>query len=759
MSDLELNTQSFVPGNNLIDLTPDNENTSLIILQPPTLPPQLDEMLVCGRESIDNNPFDHAQKLADYFNDPFEIDKQTNVTIPLTTTVQVKTGDLIGIDCCGEQNNGEIEAENLSEKIENDFVDNFLSVSGTKSNLTVCSLSSIGSDNTPNAANIAFIDTNYTSDRTASIIENISPIPQGLDERPQRNNSDPNLIIKTEPVTPNKLHSISLDSRRCSNQLLKLSLTNSAQLANPSKRPLLDSVNDSFDDLNSTNPIWIDSESELDHDIEDLQCLKMKSDALVEVIESAADEKSDRQQIVERLQQHKIRLNESKLQREQSLTPPSLNSVKFEETTPEKKVVGECKNRPKENLPDILHKLKNVIDQMTSTSKQKTAHVLLESLSSVLNMDDTSPPRPSPPTTLVTPIVRQDTFDLEEATEIAVSPSPAEQNIDGIVEQLKHLVANQQVNVLQSQSNVSTESITTASSLQASGNTYIVVMNSSNVNQTDESYDSSPTYLKTRSQRSLSLHLPTKPSSVARAIQAKAAMRQRTNTIHTPVQSIDRRGSFSSNEKCLSKGTPITQQQQQPIRKSILKDTSFVQPTQLPPVAKINKLKLRVSGETTSRLNHIGPMKAVGPIKKLSTTIMESPINDGSNNHIKTSTPLPSCNVPSASSTPVINIIAPDNTPPPAVTPQKSLKIGGPTLIQRRNGTTPINRSRLSYMGSATPNPKRLSTPVSAATRRRSLSEFKQPEAVETPTKENLKKSIGSKNVSFLFNLIIFGLY
>lgn len=793
-------------ANNLIDLTPDNENTSLIILQPlPTLPLLNDMIVSSGRESIDNNPFDHAQKLADRFDDPFEIvHKNSSQTAPI---IRVETGNLIGIEepAKGEQKKFKKDFDQspilLTGCDESIFLDNFSSLS--RLNGTTYSLSSIGSDNTVDNASKSAIQTcisssnhsDYPSSDTLSSIKNAGPVNgstlncgflgtstidgmspilyetlktsplnnvtkwQPVANRLQRIHSDPDKI-KNEIVSTTK-HSMSMDGSTCMdrrNQLLKLSLTNSSQFLNsPKNRLQNDTLIDSFEDINTTNPIWIDSESELDQDIEEMQmsCLKTSSDA----VETDLEEKLDRQQLIDKFEQHKTRQNESKIQKENSLTPPN---IKCETTSPGHKIDVHTIQET-ENLPTLLQKLKIAIDQIElSDSNKKTAHVLLDNLNSVC-IQEMSVPTP-------TAIIRQDTFDLEQATEYMVSTSPptpslpmhTDQGIEGIVEQLKHLVANQQGNVLQSNLHgavSTTDSCTTSS--QAT--TYIVVMNSPSISKTttEDLNDTSPTYLKTRSKRSLSLHLPTKPSAATRAIKAKAEMRQRTNTMHTPVRSGDRRSSFSSNDKIAKPSTPICQQ---PIRKSILKnDSSFVQPTQLH-TTKTNKLKLRVNCET-NRSNHTGPMKAFVPLKKLavSSSTIESPVENGINNRITTSTPLATYNnVPSACSTPVIKVTCEaDNTPPP-ITPQKIQKTGVPTSVQRRTisaaatGAPSAGRNRLSYMGSATPNPKRLSIAANVS-RRRSLSEYKVQTVIEavtaeTETKEGrgtLHKLNGTKSVSY----------
>lgn len=313
------------------------------------------------------------------------------------------------------------------------------------------------------------------------------------------------------------------------NELLKLSLLNSQQspfkkdfhseeakkfMQNFSKNSSSPTNSESFEDLNSINPEWIDSS--FDRDLEDMK-LNFK---------------------VEPMEQETEVFDESKVKIEpEDPVKPEKVQIKAEPM----EIQGEDKN-----LENLLCNLKQAI----SNAKNPKAAEMIDDLEKMLankedkslnlsgnNTDTNHLTVPVP-----NPIVRQDTFDIDERNidDMKTPPrnpssadvGPAQLPTD-IVEQISKLLSTSNISVLQHNNSEQTDQ-------KASHNqpTYIVVVPGASTPQVPRNMLENQNQ-SMRVRRSFSLSMDKKPTSLAKKDFSETPGKPR-------VSALSRRSSFSS---------------------------------------------------------------------------------------------------------------------------------------------------------------------------------------------------------------------
>ncbi|XP_055843960.1 uncharacterized protein LOC129910559 [Episyrphus balteatus] len=800
---------------NLIDLSAEDDPHSPL-QNPPTFTPPLPLIPISaydGRESLENNPFDCIQKQANRPDDPFELLSREASYQPhcsesngeggtTSNQIEVRIGNLL---CMSDD----------SIKVDEDTIPEFntLQLPPSRFREPITSVSSIGStiysspcndsaftsrNESSKTINKAFItentissfseDSRVQSAMNKGFVESYSSFdhssakstPENVNQSPLENSDSSGKGRSQKPM----------DARK---RLLKLSLSNSTsnsplcrrQFDDDNSSPLSSvfseaenladhfasrcgfdsgkSFDDSCDDLMSIKPNWIDSETDIDSDLE-----MMKIPILQEIPSPVVNQKTMpwSEKKVEDIPPKSVSTNNS----------PDLEALK------EKVQQHRAEKNNNHEIKTLIDNLKLVIKDCANGEKKAEANNLLESLSNLMNdkngsgtteqMETLTPPPQ--------PIVRQGTFDMEikdndereeserqeeqqnkqselqPEEEVHVDQnistgthsvhsvqSPESDQVSDIVEQIGRLLGNQNVNVLQA-------NISNASNVNGTINpTYIVVMNTPipakhrpSINSSEYPNDGSPELthgqIRRRSQ-SLSIHdkeklftAPVPPSPLRNdKTPARAPMLRRNSFSSTnpttPSIPMNRRSVYGT---CNASDAASKQSQMQ--RRSVALETHHEKQQntlqQQPPmgVASIsfNAKKLKFKQSTESIVKASGPMKATIPVKKVApmivTTNVDSPTEEPSNRFRSvTSTPNvqlnPSKGYPSACSTPMIE-----------ASPIK------------RSG---IAKSRYSFIA-ATPTPKNSNLATSSSqARRRTMSEMRSPKKIgDRPSTSGITK-------------------
>ncbi|XP_055910422.1 uncharacterized protein LOC129944783 [Eupeodes corollae] len=831
------NDSNFVT--NLIDLSADDDPCSpLQTTQPPsssncsTYTPPLPLIPLTnldGRESLDNNPFDCIQKQANRPDDPFELISREasyqphySQSLGAACQTEVRIGNLL---CMSDDS---IKAE---EETSPPVVDQFaefsaLQVPSSRFHEPICSVSSIGStvysspcddsafksrNESSKSINKAFITdhsiSSFSEDNRAhsamnkGFVESCSSFdhspakstPENAAQPPSENSDSSGKGRSQKPA----------DARK---RLLKLSLSNSTSNSPLCRRPFDDdnssplssvfseaenladhfasrcgfdsgkSFDDSCDDLMSIKPNWIDSETDIDSDLE-----MMKIPILQEIKSPIVNKKATTswekiEEIPEPILKKPISANNS----------PDLEALK------EKVQQHKAEKNNNNEIKSLIENLKLVIKDCANDAKKSEANNLLECLSNLMNdkngsgtieKTDTLTPPPQP-------IVRQGTFDMElkenecadgegkeeepqhqseedahtdqnistgtHSVHSVQSPEADQAQVSDIVEQIGRLLGNQNVNVVQA-------SLSTNTSNGAINPTYIVVMNTPlptkqrpSIDAMDYQNDGSPDLAHSQGRRrsqSLSIHDKEKSANL---LVPPSPLR---NDCKTPMRApMIRRNSFSSSNSC----TPIVQNNRRSVygagfggcgggggsnnleaassKQSHLQRRSMALEThhekqqnapqqQQPPIGgasgiSFNAKKLKFKQSTESIFKANGPMKATIPVKKVAPMIVmtnaDSPTEETATRFKSvTSTPNvqnnPSKYYPNACSTPMIE-----------ASPIK------------RSGLT---KSRYSFVA-ATPTPKHSSlAPSTSQARRRTMNEMRSPKKVgDKPSTSGIMK-------------------
>lgn len=466
-----------------------SEGNSVVIDQNVSTPPAFDSMafmcssqplyklLGCDTDDIkDNNPFDHLDKRACLSDDPFEIVENAVLTSEShTEAARVETGTLISID-------SPIIAKTDAETNKSDECD------------------------TPKSSSIK--NSKFDKQTNDSVQKS---------SQKQSPNMSPKVAASPSGKSRNKGKNTSLS-------LLKYSLSNSRldveesgddQLGkNPSSRR--DSAtDDSFDDIWSTKPNLIDSQTDIDLDMDnDLATLNIPmlnistpnkspdaSKGENEVVEDSVDMKHNRVELLEKFASIKQKKLESPAVcapqiHDQTVSIKCNPSNEEEPVTPKSQFsLVQLQEETSSDPNALIEKMQKLVDQCDDKTKQTTAKHLLENLTSILTKNDSSEniEKSSSQTVIPPPqpMKRQGTFSIEkESSDVVTDESkhsdmdqskhspnettdrPIDSGLSEVVKQIQSAFgAHQNINVIQT--NVQQTEATVAST---NNPTYIVVM-------------------------------------------------------------------------------------------------------------------------------------------------------------------------------------------------------------------------------------------------------------------------------------------
>lgn len=522
----------------------------------------------------DNNPFDHLDKQACLSDDPFEI--VANAALNSSDVADqieknVETGTLISIE-------SPVIGKNQSENI------NIHSKTAYDTPKKSCSQKETNHQNTvQNASQKQQFNSKSVSPKSVSS-------PCGKNRSKTKNTSlcllkyslsNSRLDLVTETGT-NVKEDASTDEMQSKNQ----------KMGTPTRRDSA-STDDSFDDIWSTKPNLIDSqtdieiESDIDNDIARLNIPMLN----ISVSESNSDgeppSKRDGQAFDESAEAKVANRNEIleklafiKQKNPQSPTIPvdtstvqiiqtaDINSSQLHTNIDEDPVTPKCQYSsvlltekcPSDNQNSLIENLKKLVNQYDDKSNKTTAKHLLDDLSSILakNTENENEERKKDHIENRPPqfIKRQGTFSIEKENnmttgEIQLSPelfdvkrskstddtkqemSPIDSGLSDVVKQIQNaLGVHQNINVLQT-------NVQPTNAVSAINPTYIVVM----------AQPSGEKEELQRLRRSQSLTLKEKPLAAIRAAQQKAEQSHAASMVLTtptkrPV--LQRRSSFGT---------------------------------------------------------------------------------------------------------------------------------------------------------------------------------------------------------------------
>lgn len=512
-----------------------------------------------------NNPFDHLDKQAFLSDDPFEIVENAALSSDAkSNTIRVETGMLISLDSPNSLFN--------DAKVSSD-------------SKTTC-------------------DTPKSSNDTRLIKQNEKPSQDSVQNTSQKQ------ILNSENVSPKSLVSPTSGKSRCKTKstslnLLKYSLSNSrTDLTSESgavsdeyfscdetqqKKPKSSTIarrdsgtDDSFDDIWSTKPNLIDSQTDIDvdsdtdNDIAKLNIPMLTSDLKTETClpsgrnEHETDEfietkAFNRNELREKLASIKQKFPPSPQQADVTTTLPIHNqtvdiltertqlqqSTADEPVTPKSQyssVLLQQQSLLTENQNSLFENLKKLVDQCDDKGKQTAAQHLLDDLSSILRTNNENPPKNQAKKCSPQPIKRQGTFSIEKSCddndgkEIPKVEDPLSENtttdadanviepgLSQVVKQIQNVLgAHQNINVLASMDN----------SAPTTNPTYIVVMAQPSTDFTGEDVQNQ---FRSRSQ---SLTLKNKLPAVNRVVQQKVQPTAPITPVNRPT--LQRRSSFGA---------------------------------------------------------------------------------------------------------------------------------------------------------------------------------------------------------------------
>lgn len=512
-----------------------------------------------------NNPFDQLDKRAFLSDDPFEIVENAALSSDAkSNTIRVETGMLISLDSPNSLIND--AKVSLDSK-------------------TTC-------------------DTPKSSNDTRIIKQNEKQSQDSVQNTSQKQ------IFNSENVSPKSLVSPTSGKSRCKTKstslnLLKYSLSNSrTDLTAESgavsdeyfscdetqqKKPKSSTTarrdsgtDDSFDDIWSTKPNLIDSQtdidvdSDIDNDIAKLNIPMLTSDLKTEtclpsgrnehetdeIIETKAFNRSE---LREKLASFKQKFPPSPQQADVTTTLPIHNqtvdiltertqlqqSTADEPVTPKSQyssVLLQQHSLSTENPNALFEHLKKLVDQCDDKGKQTAAKHLLDDLSSILWTNGENLPKNQAKKCSPQPIKRQGTFSIEkdcddnDGREIPKVEDPESENtttdagvnviepdLSQVVKQIQNVIgAHQNINVLASMDN----------SAPATNPTYIVVMAQPSTDFTGEDVQNQ---FRSRSQ---SLTFKNKPPAVNRVVHQKVQPAPPITPVNRPT--LQRRSSFGA---------------------------------------------------------------------------------------------------------------------------------------------------------------------------------------------------------------------
>ncbi|CAD7090486.1 unnamed protein product [Hermetia illucens] len=690
--------------------------------------------------SLDDNPFDVVLNQADLSDDPFELlSRQAELNkLNSNNTCQVETVNLLGLDEASTLNFDCIKGQGNPDA--NDGAELALAPPKESVSENPCMNSERPMEPSPEKI-LSNQDSLSTRDETIECTT--EPIPNKLENTTEIDASAPVLLDDDSSKSLSKSGgngSQFINGLR--KRLLRLSDSGSST-GSPSRRGsksgkdiIGDEFSDSFDDINSTNPVWVDSETEQESELEFLKI------PILQEIEKTEKTTENRQTIlatpkkdaVDALARYKEKMTEKGTNGQNSSNTIDLQAIR--ERVQRQKL--EASNS--QDIDDLIASMKQIILKSSDAEQKVEANKLFDSLRTLAgkntagtNTHTIDTMDSDPHTNLEVPptIVRQGTFDLNKSDENekeATNPSPTPSeileeaesanspqfsaNISNIVEHIGMLLGNQNVNVLQTGVVPSPANVTNP--------TYIVVMGTpvlssrQNTQMALNSTNSPEFESKPRGRsQSLSLHdksvdratkpIPNSPSTFS--TPSRPYMLKRRSTIsYSPATTTQpgARKSLYEPAKAPQKPAPVQRRHTNVINN---------QHTLLPPRGLPNSIvhtpleldpkKLKLKSNDNSR-RPTGPLRATIPLKKgLSTVTTPYASRSTNSGQLVTSTPIAATNLL--------------ETFP--VTSTSSLPNGPSSKTNERT------QARRSYL-SVTPNGKaRDRSGVSAVGRKRSLTD------------------------------------
>lgn len=390
----------------LIDLSTE-ESTNLLLSQPP-IPLQPTDMIIGfnKRDSLDNNPFDHALKQVNLLNDPFEIvfneqRKQQNAGSQSINNTNVETANLIGTtdDSYLSQNKANCENPAVNLPI----------------NLTDCS----SIDETQIPLNKSVIG---KEELTYATVSSISLAKQQTITERHSSISGELVINSAEIVSPltlpqQKIRSTSLDGTAQRLKLLKLSFTNSPKTQFSDDSLLMNGsspIEDSFEENILMNEQLNLVDSDADSDIEQLKIPFLKKEC-----KKLAEFQTD-------VSLHNI---EEQLEKFKSVfVDNDGNGINVPTTTDDQPSADNSESNNKSststlskasstNIDSLLDDLKKVVEQCQNEKMKSHATALLTNLGAVLNNNEQQPMAVEDDDDISKPvsvITRQGTFNMDD---------------------------------------------------------------------------------------------------------------------------------------------------------------------------------------------------------------------------------------------------------------------------------------------------------------------------------------------------------
>lgn len=589
----------------------------------------------------DNNPFDHFDKRACLSDDPFEIVSNAALTSTADTELlKVETGTLISIE------------SPLLRTPE------FVRQSKRDAQKSICSLTEVQS-------------VQNASSHSLSTPKNLSPSAKN---RSKGKSNSLNLLkyslsqnrldMAMESGSASDTGHFSIDETLVKIQKPELSV------------PRDSSTDDSFDDIWSTKPNLIDSQTDFEFDSDiDSDIAKLNIPMLnVSVAESKSEEKLtdgdhvddsvetkavNRIEILEKLASIKQKIPSSPMISETVVMPVhnrtvdlkggQLSNIENEPVTPKNQYSSVLLSKQQEiksqtDNPNLLiENLMKLVDKCDDKNTQTTAKHLLDDLSSILaaanngnennenskQIKNSIEPRPPQP------IKRQGTFSIEKEDEdgTQVESANVNTNNDNVDKPLNSIdsglsqVVKQIQNVLGSHQNINVVQANAQSIESSSANpTYIVVMAQPTTGH-EENQES-------HRGRSQSFTKKEKPLAAVRAVQQKIEQNVPTSLVATPVKrpTLQRRSSFGASSRAKTITTPKSdgnEQKQivQPDAPKVFRRRSLQGPVMSKPSPPIEP-------EPAARVKALNPL-----IRRQSTSGIRSP--SPKPNLIRASAPVP----------------------------------------------------------------------------------------------------------------------
>lgn len=390
----------------LIDLSME-ESSNLLLSQPP-IPLQPNDMIIgfSKRDSLDNNPFDHALKQVNLLNDPFEIvfneqrkQLQSN-SQSVNNNNNVQTANLIGTN------------DDYSYLSQNKINDN---------NIMLCSNNTTSP--TIVSADCSPITADSPIERSSNkSITNLSSsmLNKGLVSTSSPANAAARAIVNHKNITGKRSpFSASFRERINSDGSLNLSLSSKFHsirntLNDSTRNSLLmnetPSIEDSFEDQILMNEQLNLVDSDADSDIEQMKIPFLKKESRLTEIQQPTVSLCDIEEQLEKLKSIFVEDGDIVID---STTDhqPSVDNVEINN----KSSTSTSSKASSTNIDTLLDDLKKVVEQCENEKTKSDATALLTNLGAVLNngqqmnVDDDNNPKPT-----ASIITRQGTFNMDD---------------------------------------------------------------------------------------------------------------------------------------------------------------------------------------------------------------------------------------------------------------------------------------------------------------------------------------------------------